>query len=505
MTCCPSANLMRPCPLRVNRHEEEEPGWSAAKRQHAHTHRRGVCATRRGAAPGGWAARRWCTAASCARGRPTGWARAWWPPSGTRSRSPTRQRPPCASSSQARPRQGGAPAVRFGGSRTITVPLLGETRLVQCRLPLGGDVLQVRTAARNAPAIASVLRPAARRATQAARRRRPLAGRSDGRPRRARHRVPVRRAQRPGKRPGPFAWFRQRGIQGAYPTLCRRAAGPPFLLQTLLCTCSCRSSASRAPRATHARGSRHSMRVQPDSLRSAVRAARAPRARHAHGRRARRACASRGPQSARPHTLPYPTSIPAIRAQVYTFGAPRPGDTNFACECDHLFPDMWHIINDAVRRPRPRWGAQGARDVRRCARISSCARPCPAQDMRACGPTGSSDRLGAGCVCCFTPGQLRDCQEVHVRAPTGASPCAAAGRHPPRGQVRDPVPPARPARDCGLPRRHCGATVAARDSAAQRCAARRRGAPGIVREERRAGTAPRRLLVTAAGLRRLRL
>lgn len=35
--------------------------------------------------------------------------------------------------------------------------------------------------------------------------------------------------------------------------------------------------------------------------------------------------------------------------QVYTFGAPRPGDTNFARECNQLFPDMWHIINDAVR------------------------------------------------------------------------------------------------------------------------------------------------------------
>jgi hypothetical protein len=51
----------------------------------------------------------------------------------------------------------------------------------------------------------------------------------------------------------------------------------------------------------------------------------------------------------------------AVRAQVYTFGAPRPGDANFARECNHLFPDMWHIINDAVRRPQPRWGAQGAR------------------------------------------------------------------------------------------------------------------------------------------------
>ena len=38
-------------------------------------------------------------------------------------------------------------------------------------------------------------------------------------------------------------------------------------------------------------------------------------------------------------------------AQVYTFGAPRPGDTNFARECNQLFPDMWHIINDAARPP----------------------------------------------------------------------------------------------------------------------------------------------------------
>jgi len=145
MTCCPSANLRRPCPLRVNRQEEGEPGWSAAKRQPAHTHRRGVCATRRGAAPGGWAARRWCTAASCARGRPTGWARAWWPPSGTRSRSPARRRPPCASSSQARPRPGGAYAVRFGGSCTITVPLL--VRRVWCS---AGSHLAV-TCFRSAP------------------------------------------------------------------------------------------------------------------------------------------------------------------------------------------------------------------------------------------------------------------------------------------------------------------------------------------------------------------
>ena len=37
--------------------------------------------------------------------------------------------------------------------------------------------------------------------------------------------------------------------------------------------------------------------------------------------------------------------------QVYTFGAPRPGDANFARECNQLTPDMWQIINDAVRRP----------------------------------------------------------------------------------------------------------------------------------------------------------
>lgn len=37
--------------------------------------------------------------------------------------------------------------------------------------------------------------------------------------------------------------------------------------------------------------------------------------------------------------------------QVYTFGAPRPGDANFARECNQLAPDMWQIINDAVRRP----------------------------------------------------------------------------------------------------------------------------------------------------------
>jgi predicted lipase len=37
--------------------------------------------------------------------------------------------------------------------------------------------------------------------------------------------------------------------------------------------------------------------------------------------------------------------------QVYTFGAPRPGNRAFRREYDQLVPDTWHIINDAVSMP----------------------------------------------------------------------------------------------------------------------------------------------------------
>ena len=46
----------------------------------------------------------------------------------------------------------------------------------------------------------------------------------------------------------------------------------------------------------------------------------------------------------------------------------------------------------------------------------------------------------------------------------------AAGCGTARGQVWEPVPAAGAARDRGLPGRYCGAAVAARDPAAQRCA-----------------------------------
>ena len=35
--------------------------------------------------------------------------------------------------------------------------------------------------------------------------------------------------------------------------------------------------------------------------------------------------------------------------QVYTFGAPRPGNRAFRMEYDQLVPDTWQVINDAVR------------------------------------------------------------------------------------------------------------------------------------------------------------
>ena len=34
--------------------------------------------------------------------------------------------------------------------------------------------------------------------------------------------------------------------------------------------------------------------------------------------------------------------------QVYTFGAPRPGNRAFKEEYDQHIPDTWNIINDAV-------------------------------------------------------------------------------------------------------------------------------------------------------------
>ena len=48
--------------------------------------------------------------------------------------------------------------------------------------------------------------------------------------------------------------------------------------------------------------------------------------------------------------------------QVYTFGAPRPGNRAFKEEYDQLIPDTWNIINDAVRillsAPDPRRALQ---------------------------------------------------------------------------------------------------------------------------------------------------
>ena len=41
----------------------------------------------------------------------------------------------------------------------------------------------------------------------------------------------------------------------------------------------------------------------------------------------------------------------SIGVQVYTFGAPRPGNRAFKEEYDQLIPDTWNIINDAVSIP----------------------------------------------------------------------------------------------------------------------------------------------------------
>ncbi|EIE18442.1 hypothetical protein COCSUDRAFT_68209 [Coccomyxa subellipsoidea C-169] len=46
------------------------------------------------------------------------------------------------------------------------------------------------------------------------------------------------------------------------------------------------------------------------------------------------------------------TQCGLTNCQVYTFGAPRPGNRAFKQEYDQLVPDTWHIINDADAVPR---------------------------------------------------------------------------------------------------------------------------------------------------------
>lgn len=45
------------------------------------------------------------------------------------------------------------------------------------------------------------------------------------------------------------------------------------------------------------------------------------------------------------------TQCGLTNVQVYTFGAPRPGNRAFRAEYDKLVPDTWSIINDAVQLP----------------------------------------------------------------------------------------------------------------------------------------------------------
>ena len=41
-------------------------------------------------------------------------------------------------------------------------------------------------------------------------------------------------------------------------------------------------------------------------------------------------------------------ALTSLEVQVYTFGAPRPGNRAFKEEYDQLIPDTWNVINDAV-------------------------------------------------------------------------------------------------------------------------------------------------------------
>lgn len=41
--------------------------------------------------------------------------------------------------------------------------------------------------------------------------------------------------------------------------------------------------------------------------------------------------------------------FPWLSVQVYTVGAPRPGNRAFAKQYEARVPDTWHVINDRVR------------------------------------------------------------------------------------------------------------------------------------------------------------
>ena len=41
--------------------------------------------------------------------------------------------------------------------------------------------------------------------------------------------------------------------------------------------------------------------------------------------------------------------FPWLSLQVYTVGAPRPGNRAFAKQYEAKVPDTWHVINDRVR------------------------------------------------------------------------------------------------------------------------------------------------------------